>query len=105
MSLMKVRYRGASDFRTVPADDPGLKERGIKVSADLMWTPGSYIVIEDMSEAMENWLREEGTFDVSEMNLKDGHDRPIIKASRADDTGRTVIDGTTGQKSVRGEGS
>ena len=108
MALTRVRYRGLSDVRIIPADDPGLKARGIKVSQDMVWHRGNLfsIYIDNFSEAMEVLFRDEGAFDVEEIDAQSGKAvKEIVTATRADDTGNTVIDSSTGQKSVKGSGS
>lgn len=108
MALARVRYRGLSDVRIIPADDPGLKARGIKISQDMVWHRGNMfsIYIDNFSEEMENLFRDEAAFTVEEVDAQSGKAvKEIVTATRADDTGNTVVDGTTGQKSVKGSGS
>ena len=106
MALTRVRYKGLSDVRLVKAAD--LKPRGIKIDGELKWSRenGWSVVVDGMTEEMETWLKEEGTFTIEEIDQQTGKTvKNIVTASRADDTGNTVVDKTTGQKSVKGSGT
>lgn len=108
MALTKVRYKGLSDVRLIAANDKGLRARGIKTDGQMKWSRENNwtIFVDGMSEELETLFRDEGTFDVEEVDAETGKSvKSIVKATRADDTGATVIDGTTGQKSVKGSGT
>lgn len=108
MALVRVRYKGLSDVRIIPANDPGVRARGIKLDGQLKWdrTNNFAIFIDGMSEDLEELLRNEGTFTLEEVDAETGKTvKTVVTATRSDDTGATVVDGTTGQKSVKGSGS
>jgi hypothetical protein len=106
MALVKVRYKGLSDVRVMSVQD--LKAAGVSVESKLQWDPENrhVVYIDGMSETLEALFREEGTFTIEEVDEKDGKTvKTIVKGKPLDDTGSTVVDGTTGQKSVKGSGT
>lgn len=107
MALVAVRYKGLSDIRIIPANDPGLRARGIKVDGQMRWDRQNNwkIFIDGLSEDLEQLFRDEGTFTIEEVDEETGKTvKTIVKATRSDDTGATVKDGTTGQVSVNPKG-
>lgn len=120
MALVRVRYKGLSDVRAISVKDA--EEAGVKLSEDLVWDNqgGAYgapisgikrpkqpnnhkgILIE-MSDELEQLLRREGTFTITEVDKDTMQDKDenIVTGSAVDDTGDTVIDATTGQKSKK----
>lgn len=108
MALMKVRYTGLSDVRVVNANDPGLKARGISIDKQLRWDRNNLwsVHVDGMSEQMEAWLKEEGTFTIEEVDAETGKTvKTVVKGGTLDDTGATVVDGSTGQVSTAPSGS
>ena len=105
MALTRVRYKGLSAIRTIKANDDGLKERNIKIDKDLSWRRenGWQVFVRDPSEELMQLFRDEGTFTVSEVkeDEKQPSEAQLVTATRADDTGDTVVDGNTGQKSTK----
>lgn len=101
MSLVKVRYKGLSDERIIRSQD--LKKHGIAIDATLTWNRSNNfaVVVDGMSDELESLLRDEGTFNVEEVEPADGKTiKVIVKATRLDDTNSAVVvDETTGQKS------
>jgi hypothetical protein len=113
MALMRIRYKGLSDVRVISVDDA--KKHGVELSHDLIWdnvgqarggwlshpNRDSGVVVEGLSDELLKVLRDEGTFTVSE--IKDGNTegQTIIEGKPLDDTGSTVVDSTTGQKSIK----
>lgn len=96
MALYKVRYKGLSDVREISGGD--LKKRGIGISKDLVWdaSNGWSLNVEGLSKDLEDLLRTEGTFTISE--VKEGGTEDVkVTAVKSDDTGATVTDATTGQ--------
>lgn len=105
MALIKVRYKGLSDVRVMSVKD--LSEAGVSVESKLEWNPGNRhtVHIDGMSERLEEILRAEGTFTIEEVDEKSGETvKTIVKGKPMDDTGSTVVDGTTGQTSVKATG-
>jgi hypothetical protein len=96
---MKVRYKGASDVRILPADQ--LEAHGVKnVDKDLVFGPSNGWAQEvEMSEELESILRGDGAFSMTPVK-DDGEadeSNPEVEATKVDDTGETVVDGDTGQ--------
>lgn len=105
MALTRIRYRGLSDVRVMSKRD--LASAGVGVESELKWdrTNRHTVVVENMSEVLEDLLKAEGTFTIEEIDAETGKTvQTIVKATKADDTGATVVDGTTGQKSTKGSG-
>jgi len=105
MALMRVKYMGLSDERVIAHNDAGLKARGIKVDKSMKWHAGNgkVIFMDNMSEEMEQMLRDDGAFDVKEVDAETGKTvSDVISVSLyVDDTGGTVVDSTTGQRSTK----
>lgn len=104
MALAKVRYKGLADVRIIEANDHGMKARGIQTDKDMVWSRDNMwtLMLRDMSPEMEKMFREDGAFSISnvdEDSLTEGEE--IVKATRSDDIGNTVIDKTTGQVSKK----
>jgi len=103
MAMTKVRYKGASDVRILPADQ--LTERGVKgIDKDLVFEPGNHWSMEiDMTKELEDILRADGAFtmqpvtDSGETTTTDTADPLQTSTEGVDDTGNTVVDGDTGQ--------
>lgn len=106
MSLVKVRYRGASDVREMGKKD--LADAGVQVDGLLRWERknGWAVHVKDPSDRLLEIFKEEGTFTVEEVDEETGQQvKTFITASKSDDTGATVVDGTTGQVSTAGSAS
>lgn len=93
MAEVKVRYKGMSDVRTLPADQ--LKERGVEgIDHDLVFHAGNLWSMKvPMSDELEAILRAEGTFTIEDVK-DDGStdtDNPFLTATPQDDTGDTVV--------------
>jgi len=106
----KVVYKGLSDIREMTKKQ--LAEVGIGMEGDLVWdkTKSGHrpvVFIEDISDELLHIFKNEGTFTVTEVNDRGAEvgDEPVIQGAVLDDTGRVVRDGTTGQESVKPEGS
>lgn len=101
MALMRVRYHGLSDRREMSKKD--LAGVGIHLGADLTWNRNGSVVIKDPSDDLLALFKAEGTFKVEEIDEKGTPvgDAPIIEHTKVDDTGDTVVDGNTGQKSTK----
>lgn len=99
MAKAKVRYKGASDVRVLPADQ--LKEHGVKgIDKDLVFQPSNGWAQEvEMSEELEGILRGDGAFSITPVDDSGEADEtnPEVEATKVDDTGETVVDGDTGQ--------
>lgn len=105
MSLVKVRYKGLSDVRVMSKRD--LASAGVEVDGELRWEPKNHhtVHIDGMSERLEEVLRNEGTFTIEEVDEETGKTvKTIVKGKPVDDTGATVVDGTTGQTSTSPSG-
>ena len=93
MAEVKVRYKGMSDIRTLPADQ--LKERGVEgIDHDLVFHAGNlWSVKVPMSDELEAILIAEGTFTI--VKVKDDgstdEDDAVATAVPQDDTGSTVV--------------
>lgn len=100
MALMRVRYHGLSDRREMSKKD--LAGVGIHLGDDLAWNRNGSVVIKDPSEDLLALFKAEGTFKVEEIDEKGAPvGDAIIEHTKVDDTGDTVIDGNTGQKSTK----
>ncbi len=99
MALVKVRYKGLSDIRSMSVQE--LADAGIGVSADLEWRGIKPVVIKDPSDDLLEVFRREGTFVVSEVGEDGTEGDVIIEHTKIDDTGDTVIDDSTGQVSAK----
>lgn len=113
MALTRVTYKGLSDVRHMSKKD--LNDAGVGVDGDLTFDrvgkarggllarPNRGVVfISDMSDELLALLKEEGTFTITEVDNESGQDvQDIVTATKADDTGNTVVDGTTGQQSTK----
>lgn len=102
MSLVKVRYKGLSDVRTMSRED--LATRGVGVGADLHWEKNGRplsnpVFLKDPSDELLEIFQAEGTFLV-EKDPDGEHPEVIIEGAALDDTGGNVIDGNTGQVST-----
>ena len=103
MAMVKVRYKGASDRRILPADQ--LAERGVKgIDKDLVFEPENMWAQEvPMSDELEAILRNDGAFlieaikDDGGTTTTDAVDPLQASKDGVDDTGNTVVDGNTGQ--------
>jgi hypothetical protein len=105
MTEAKVRYKGGSDVRILPAAE--LKSLGVKgIEEDLVFHPGNHWALTvPMSDELEAILRGEGTFTIEPVKDDgstadnetdvDANDPNVI-----DDTGDTVVmpDGQVDQK-------
>lgn len=106
MALTKIRYKGLSDERVMSKAD--LNAAGVGVDGQLKWDRSNrhVVYVDGMSERLEELLREEGTFTIEEVDEETGKTvKTIVKGKALDDTGATVVDGTTGQKSTKGSGT
>lgn len=103
MALMQVRYKGLSDYREMSQED--LATVGIHLETALKWNRNGSVYIESPSDDLLSLFEREGTFQVTEVDEKGSPvgDDSIIKHSKVDDTGLTVVDGVTGQTSIKGE--
>lgn len=99
MAQMRVRYKGAADTRILSADD--LKEHGVNVSKDLVFERKNlWSITMDVPEALENLFRIDGAFRL-EAVTDEGSTETVHDGDKTDDTGTTVVDETTGQKSTK----
>jgi hypothetical protein len=103
MTLTKIRYKGLSDIREMSKKD--LAAAGVGVDGDLRFHAGNRhtVFVEDISDALLEVLKAEGTFTVTKDADKPEGGEDIIKGQALDDTGSVVRDGTTGQTSTAGE--
>jgi len=106
MSVVEVRYKGLSDVREMSKKD--LADAGVTVDGPLRWEPknGWKVHVENPSDRLLEIFKTEGTFSVSEVDAKGAKGRSLVKddPSKSDDTGSTVVDGSTGQKSSQATG-
>lgn len=105
MSLVEVRYKGFSDVREMSKKD--LSDAGVQVDGLLRWERknGWRVLVKDPSDRLLEILEQEGTFTVTEVTEDGREGQKFVTASKADDTGATVVDGTTGQVSTAGSAS
>lgn len=99
MAKMKVRYRGLSDRREFTAKQ--LKEHGIGVSQDLVFEASNHWAMTiDLVEPLEQILRAEKTFTITEVKDDNTLGEEVVTATLADDTAvaTTLVDETTGAK-------
>lgn len=104
MALYKIRYKGLSDVREMSRK--ALKDAGVPgIGGDLVWDRSNNhtVHVDSMSERLEEILRSEGTFNIEEVDKKTGESVKVItdEGTALDDTGSVVVDGSTGQKSVK----
>lgn len=103
MAKVKVRYKGASDIRILPADQ--LEARGVKgITEDLVFGPNNMWAQEvEMSDELEAILRQDGAFvmhpvtDDGGQTVADAADPLQTSVDGVDDTGSTVVMDETGQ--------
>lgn len=108
MATFKVQYKGLSDIREMSVKD--LAAAGVTVDKKLRWERRSVldpvVYVTDPSDELLEVLKAEGTFNVVEVDAKT--DLPtgveLIKSTKKDDTGDTVVDGTTGQVTSKAHG-
>lgn len=96
MAEVKVRYKGASDRRILPADQ--LKALGVKgIDEDLVFEPGNgWSRTVPMSDELETILRGEGTFTIEPITNEGGtaENETEVDANSnevIDDTADTVV--------------
>lgn len=106
MALMRVRYKGLSDWRQMSVKD--LAGVGIGINGDLLWDASNRktIYIKDPSEDLLEIFKSEGTFNVEEVDEKGNplpEGTPLIEHDvlRLDDTGATIVDVNSGQVSTK----
>lgn len=94
MSLVKVRYRGIADERTITKKD--FESAGVKVENDVTWNRrNNFAVVMDLSETAEELLRAQGHFRLEKVT--DGGDNVVIsEATDITSEGNTLVDGDTG---------
>lgn len=103
MARVKLRYKGASDIRILPADQ--LAERGVKgITEDLVFKPENLWSQEvEMSPELEAILRADGAFTMNPVTdegtpeVTDTADPLESSTDGVDDTGNTVVMAETGQ--------
>lgn len=120
MALVRIRYKGLSDVRSISVADA--KRHGVDLSADLVWDRYGYerdgkitginrprfsnadrgVVVDGLSEDLLKILKDEGTFTVTEIKDDNTEGDEIIVGKPLDDTGSTVVDATSGQRSTKG---
>jgi hypothetical protein len=113
MALMRIRYKGLSDARVISAKDA--EAHGVSLSHDLIWdnvgkarggllsrpNTNDGVVVDGLSDELLKVLKDEGTFTITEIT-KDGLEgQTVITGEALDDTGSTVVDKTSGQKSTK----
>jgi hypothetical protein len=108
MALTRVRYKGLSDIREMSKKDLG--EVGVHLDSGLTFDRSNRhtVYIQDPSDDLLTLLKEEGTFTVQEVDEKTEEvKQTIVKhdASKADDTGRQVIQGGSSPTGRTGRGS
>lgn len=98
MALTLIRYKGLSDVRIISKKDLGDVEvyldSGLRWDRQNLWKQ----YVQDPSDDLLELLKNEGTFIVEEVSEEDGKSvkQTIVQndTSKADDTGRQVIQGT-----------
>lgn len=105
MSLIKVRYKGLSDVREMSKKD--LAAAGAGVDGTMRWDANNRktLFVRNPDDRLLEIFKAEGTFqveEVSEDNLNDVR-ATIIEGEALDDTGQTIVNGVTGQRSEAGE--
>lgn len=102
MALMRVRYKGLSDVRTM--SKKALNDAGVGISEQLKWERknGWSVYVDGLSDRLEEVLRAEGTFRIEEVNEETRQTVKVVTDGQPlDDTGAVVKDATTGQKSTK----
>jgi len=91
MADVKVRYKGMSDVRILPADQ--LKERGVKgIDEDLVFGPNNmWAQTVPMSDELEAILRQDGAFSIEPVTDSGEPGDEVVTATGEDDTGNTVV--------------
>lgn len=100
MANVKVRYKGMSDVRVLPADQ--LKERGVTgIEEDLEFKPENmWSLTVPMSDELEAILRQDGAFTIEPVKDDGSTDEsnPEVTATGNDDTASAaVISDDTGE--------
>jgi hypothetical protein len=123
MALVRIRYKGLSDVRSISVKDA--EKHGVKLSDDLVWdnvgeanggkisgvkrpkhaNAARGIVVDGLSDELLQVLKDEGTFTITEVKDDNTDGDDIVTGSALDDTGATVKDATSGQVSTRSSGS
>ena len=102
MGLVKVKYLGVADIRTITAKE--WKGAGVVVDHDVVWNRSNgYTVVLDASPRMEEVLRGEQHFSIDAVD-DDGGSTVIATASDPKAEGDILVDGNTGQKSPSKKG-
>jgi hypothetical protein len=103
MAEMIVRYKGAADTRIMAADE--LKLHDVNVPEDLVFSRSNLWRIKmEVPDALEAILRMDGAFRLEAVNDAGMAGETVVDGTRTDDTGATVVDGSTGQRSKKPEG-
>ena len=98
MSLIKVRYKGVADVRTITRKQ--FASVGVTVDKDVEWNrSNSFTVVLDTNERMEEVLREQGHFTLSTLDSGTG-ETPISTATNPAGEGDLLVDGNTGDTTV-----
>jgi hypothetical protein len=94
VSLVKVRYLGIADIRTITVAE--WAGAGVTVDKDAVWSIWNrFTLVLDLNERMEEILRGEGHFSLSAVTDAGGVET-IATASNPDSEGDILVDGTTG---------
>ena len=98
MALMKVRYKGFADERTITRKQ--LDAVGVVIDHDLKWDRSNgWSQVVDVNERLEEVLRGEQHFSLHAMD-DSGGEKVVAVASNPDAESDVVEDGNTGQREV-----
>jgi hypothetical protein len=98
MALIKVRYRGIADERTISKKD--FASAGVNVEKDVTWNRrNNFAVVMEASDTAEELLRAQGHFRIEKINDDNSSD-VVIEATDADNEGDVLVDGDTGNKTT-----
>jgi hypothetical protein len=94
MALMKVRYKGIADERTITKKQ--LEAVGVVIDSDLRWNHANGFQQNiEVNDRLEEVLREQGHFTLSAMDDA-GSEKVVATASDPANEGNTLVDGNTG---------
>lgn len=98
MSLIKVKYVGVSNVRSISKKE--FADAGVVIDKDVTWDiRNRYTVVLDANEKMEEVLRDQGHFTISTADDAGKH-QVVATASNPDVEAGTLVDGNTGAKTA-----
>lgn len=102
MALIRVRYKGIADERTITKKD--FASTGLEVSQDLKWNHANgFQVIVESTDRLEEVLRDQGHFTITHVDDA-GNEVVVAQATDTQDEGDVLVDGSTGDSTPNKQG-